>query len=379
MVRIFGLCQGDPTSRSSYSGSARQCFRALERAGALHSAVDASIGKPLQAVLRAVESVRAFRLEGTQLLGSWSAASVRARSRRAAKLARRAREQGADALLLYGSHGHPALADETLGMPSGVALDATFAQLARSKEGWFEGLSVRDARRCIEEQRRVFERCDLLWPRTQWCAASLQEDYGVPPERIVVTSAGSNLDVPPAPRVEHDGRTILFVGRDWERKNGPLVLAAFQRARRKRRDLRLLVAGPKELPEGLASPGVDHLGAVGSEARLRGLYERCSLFVMPSRFEPYGIALVEAQSAGVPVVALDRGAAREIVAHGSTGTLLQHEDPEELAATMLDWLADPARLKAAGEAAVAHVRKRCTWDLAAARIAVSLKPRLRRS
>lgn len=377
MVSIFGLCQGDPTSRRIHSGSARQCFHALDRAGVLHSAVDAGIGPRLRGILRAVECARSFRIDGTQLLGAWSAASVAARSRRAARLARRAREQGANALLLYGSNAHPSLADESHGLPSGVALDATFAQLARSKEGWFEALSVRDARRCIEQQRRVFERCDIFWPRTQWCAASLQEDYGIPPERIVVASAGGNLDVPPAHRAGHDGRTILFLGRDWERKNGALVLAAFQRARRRRRDLRLLLAGPAEPPEGLPSPGVDYIGPVDNEARLRGLYERCSLFVMPSRFETWGIALVEAQSAGVPVVALDRCAARELVLHGSTGTLLQREDPEELSAAMLHWLDDAPRLAAGGEAALAHVRRRCTWDLAAARMAASLKPLVR--
>jgi hypothetical protein len=56
---------------------------------------------------------------------------------------------------------------------------------------------------------------------------------------------------------------------------------------------------------------------------------------------------------------------------------VQNEDPEELAATMLAWLSDPARLKAAGDAAVAHVRLHCTWDLAAARIVASLRPLVR--
>ena len=92
MVRILGLCQGDPNSRSSYSGSARQCFRAVGRIGALHATVDASIGQPLQHVLRALASVRARRIRGSHLLGAWSPASVRARSRRAADLARRARD-----------------------------------------------------------------------------------------------------------------------------------------------------------------------------------------------------------------------------------------------------------------------------------------------
>ena len=377
MVRILGLCQGDPNSRSSYSGSARQCFRAVGRIGALHATVDASIGQPLQHVLRALASVRARRIRGSHLLGAWSPASVRARSRRAADLARRARDQGADALLLYGSNAHPKLADPSLDLPSGVALDATFAQLARSKEGWFQHLSPRESQRCIAEQQRVFEQCELLWPRTEWCAASLREDYGIAPERLVVTSAGSNLDTPPAAHGVHDGRTLLFVGRDWERKNGPLVLAAFQHARRQRSDLRLLVAGPAQQPHGLPAEGVEFVGPVHSEARLHDLYARSSLFVMPSRFEPYGIVLVEAQAAGVPVVALDRGAASEIVAHGSTGTLVQNEDPEELAATMLAWLSDPARLKAAGDAAVAHVHLHCTWDLAAARIVASLRPLVR--
>jgi starch synthase len=379
MVRIVALCQGDPGSRRAFSGSARQLFRALARRGSLARAFDVDLSPLRRLVHRALAAVEARRFGATELRAAWSPRGVSERSRVAATTLARLHASEHDAVLLYGTNLHPELAPGPVTrtarpLPTGAALDATFAQLARSREGWFATLSRGEIERAVALQRDVFERCDLLFPRTEWCAASLMKDYGISLQRIVVTSAGSNLDVPPAPRRSNDGRTILFVGRDFERKNGPLVLAAFRAARERRADLRLVVVGPPpvELTRHLVSggrSGVELVGPVEDGERMRALYEEASLFVMPSRFEPFGVALIEALSAGVPVITLDTDPAREIVVDGALGTLLPREDQALLTEAMLDWLGDRERLRVVGEAAQRHVREHFTWDRAAERVA----------
>jgi len=374
MPGIFGLCSGDPFGPRSYSGSARQLFLALQRRGALRDARDVDGGRPLRRRAWVSAIVRSRRVWGRRLLARWDEREMERRSRRAAALLAAA-PQPAGALM-YGTDFFPAAAGARPRVPVGAALDTTFAQLARSGEHKFASLTPAEVEGCVARQRAVFERCAWLFPRSQWCAESLVEDYGLPRDRLVVTGAGPNLDEPLPERPAaggHDRRTILFVGRDWHRKNGPLVLDGFRLARAQRPDLRLIVVGPRQLSH--RAPGVEWLGALdgGDRVRLPELYRRASLFLCPSRFEPFGIAILEALAAGCPAVALDRGAAREILRDGVTGSLLPRADPRALAEAILFWLDDAQRLTAAGLAARETVRRDYSWDLVAERIDAALR------
>lgn len=312
----------------------------------------------------------ARRISGTQLLAAWSARAVEARSRRAATLLIEAKSQGATAALLYGTNFFPAEPGRRAAVPVGAAMDATFAQLARSGEGWFARLTPLEVAACVERQRRVFEQCDWIFPRSEWCARSVADDYKIPPSRIVVTGAGANIDEPVPERKGYDGETILFAGRDWNRKNGPLVLSAFSLARRVMPELKCIIVGPSAPAGGAAQDGVLWLGPLDGKnrARLLQLYSEASLFVFPSRFEPFGVVLLEAMTAGCPVITLDRCAAPEIVVNRVTGTRLAGDEPHSLAEAMLYWLSDRERLAAAGRAARERVARFYTWDIAARRI-----------
>lgn len=357
---------GDPQSERTFSGSARQLFRAIARQGALAGAWNVEGGTWPRRFRVAVAGVRHGSLPLGKLLSAWEPDAIRAASRRAARRLRRAR--GVDACLLYGTNVYPAEEGERASIPVGAALDATFAQIARSGEWAFGLLTPAEVSRCVERQAEVLSRCAVLFPRSRWCAESLERDYGIPPERCIVTGAGSNFDEPLPGRAGHDGSSILFVGRDWHRKNGPLVLDAFREARKRRPDLTLAVVGPR-LPDP-GEPGVRWLGPLDASDReaLRREYLRASLLLSPSRSEAFGIAMVEAQAAGCPVLTLDRGAAREIVVDGVTGERLRDAEPAPLADAILRWLGDPARLTRAGARARAHVAEHFTWDLAAARV-----------
>ena len=89
------------------------------------------------------------------------------------------------------------------------------------------------------------------------------------------------------------------------------------------------------------------------------------LYVWPACNEAYGMALLEAQAAGVPVVAGREGGVPDIVADGSTGILVEPRSPPALAAAVRALLGDPARRRAMGVTAQARVLAR--HDLAPAR------------
>ena len=96
---------------------------------------------------------------------------------------------------------------------------------------------------------------------------------------------------------------MLFLGRDFERKAGPLVVHAFVELRKAAPECTLTVAGPDVWPiPGAVPEGVEFRGRLSPGEAAAALSDH-DLFVMPSWFEPFGIVFAEALSAGLPCVA----------------------------------------------------------------------------
>jgi glycosyltransferase involved in cell wall biosynthesis len=104
---------------------------------------------------------------------------------------------------------------------------------------------------------------------------------------------------------------------------------------------------------------------VQSSAALAEIYAKADLYVWPACKEAYGMAMLEAQAAGVPVVAGREGGVPDIVVDGTTGLLVEPRSPSALAAAVRALLGDPTRRRAMGAAAQARVLQ--GHDLAAAR------------
>lgn len=126
---------------------------------------------------------------------------------------------------------------------------------------------------------------------------------------------------------------LLFVGQIVPHKR---VEVALEAARLAGRPIKVVGDGPdRERLEALyGGPGAEFCGSV-SDARLADLYARCIALVVPN-IEEFGIAAVEAQAAGRPVVAVNRGGVRETVIAGETGILVEGEDAAALAEPLHD-------------------------------------------
>ncbi len=191
-------------------------------------------------------------------------------------------------------------------------------------------------------QDEVFSRARTIFTMSRWIRERMIQ-HGVPAERIEWVGAGANINPWPVENPYTDenlsrGR-FLFVGRDFERKGGPLVLEAWKRVHRAAPHARLVVIGPQP---GIDADGVEWLGPQPSEAIVEQL-TRAMAFVMPSRWEAYGIAFLEALAFGVPSVGMNRMAMPEFIKPGQTGDLLSSESVHELAEIMLRLLQEPDR------------------------------------
>jgi glycosyltransferase involved in cell wall biosynthesis len=190
--------------------------------------------------------------------------------------------------------------------------------------------------------KRTFALARFIVVWSNWVKQSLVTDYGVPAERVRVIPPGVDMNAWSAPaRRRPTLPRVLFVGGDFERKGGPLLLDWFRRDGRGRCELDI-VTRADVVPE----PGVRvHRGIVGNSPEARQLFYDADIFTLPSLGECFGIASVEAMAAGLPVVATRVGGAADIVEDGQTGYLIGADDPAALGAA-LDRLVSDQDLRA---------------------------------
>jgi glycosyltransferase involved in cell wall biosynthesis len=104
--------------------------------------------------------------------------------------------------------------------------------------------------------------------------------------------------------------------------------------------------------------GLDDAVFLPGRLEIRGWLERADVFVHTSRWEGFGLVLLEAMLAGLPVAATRVSAVPEVVADGETGLLVEPGDAEALAAALDTLLANPERARELGEAGRNRARER---------------------
>ncbi|MET7680875.1 glycosyltransferase family 4 protein [Streptomyces sp. NPDC005423] len=176
------------------------------------------------------------------------------------------------------------------------------------------------------------------------------------------------------PKPEWQGGTIGFIGRiDEPRKGLPVLMRALPRIFAECPGTRLLVAGRGDeeeavatLPEELRSR-VEFLGMISDEDKAR-LLRSIDLYVAPNTGgESFGIVLVEALSAGAPVLASDLAAFAQVLDQGAAGQLFANENADALAEAAVRLLGDPERRGELRRRGSAHVR-RFDWSTVGADI-----------
>jgi glycogen(starch) synthase len=172
-------------------------------------------------------------------------------------------------------------------------------------------------------------------------------------------SVGTGPDDGPVPP---DRPYVFAVGRMVEKKGFDLLLAAYAGMDGSLRSADLVIggAGPalddlKALADTLGVADRVHFVGRLSRQQVARFTARATLFVVPSRLEPFGIVILEGWRAGVAVVATSRGGPPEFVRDGRDGVLVDPFDTSALASTLEGLLSDEDRrgaIAAAGRARV---------------------------
>lgn len=260
---------------------------------------------------------------------------------------------------------------------------------------WAHGeelMYARHSREIDRLMRLVFRHAAAIIANSQSTASRLV-DFGVPAARVSVARPGVDAmrfapAVPGAATLQarlasrHE-LVLLTVGRLQRRKGHDLVLQTLAQLGPESPPVRYVIVGggPEEarLRQLSSELGVgDRVVFVGEVAavELPRYYAAADLFVHPNRieqgdFEGFGLVLLEAAAAGLPVIAGATGGTPEAVKNGTTGVLVSGVSIEELRSAVLELAGSPVRRRAMGEAGRAMVLNEFTWEHAAAAAAAT--------
>jgi len=221
----------------------------------------------------------------------------------------------------------------------------------------------------VAAQRAAYLAADEVFAFGQWFADWLIEQDGVPADRVHVIGGGLNADPAVRPIAERGagGTRVLFVGREFHRKGGDLVVSAVQRLRASGSgDFTLTVVGPQAWPLPTPPPPWVDFRAELRPGELASMWAEHDIFAMPSWYEPYGLVFLEARAAGLPCLARQDFCMPEIVPDHA-GRLISARGGADEVADQLLAISKDANLFERVAADAASVRAEHSWSRVAER------------
>jgi glycosyltransferase involved in cell wall biosynthesis len=221
-----------------------------------------------------------------------------------------------------------------------------------------------------KDLRAGYGRMDVLSVLTSGDLADYARELTAAPVRVVlIPNAVPPLD--DGPPAALDAPLVVAAGRLTPQKGFDLLIRAWEplAARHPGWRLRIHGAGKEHAALQAQIDAAGLTGAIsleGATKQLGAAFAQASLFALSSRFEGFGMVLVEAMGKGLPVVAFDcpRGPA-DIVTPGHDGLLVPAQDVDGLTAALEQLMTDPARRRAYGGAALETARAYAPGEIGA--------------
>jgi len=267
--------------------------------------------------------------------------------------------------VLFDAQRHPT------GLPTVIYTDYTAQLSAARPAAGRSPLPPQQRAAWIARERQAYASAAHVFTRADFVRQSILQDYHIPAEKASAVGGGLNLPALPELHARDPQRdpTILFIGKEFHRKGGDVLLQAFSQLQNlfPRARLRLLTQKPPQAAD--APPQVEWVAPTWDRATVARLYAEADVFVLPSRLETWGDVLLEAMAYGLPCVGVSGEAMSEIIQDGHTGRIVPPQDAAALAAALEELLGSPAQRQSMGLAGRQRVETQFTWDHVVQRMA----------
>ncbi len=278
------------------------------------------------------------------------------------------------------------------GVPVFLFSDAPYLAFAQAYAPW--ETSPRELPRFGRDEAASAIRLDGLCFGSQWACDQAERLYALPPEAarrlLHVTPLGANWTptltreqiLTRAAQRTSDRIHLLFVGRDWERKGGPLAVEVAQALRDRGQTVALHIVGcrPALPPHTTGTDGfvIVHGLLMQTDAtqcaKLAELFLSCHFLLVPTLAECFGIVFAESQAFALPPISRAVHALPSIIADGQTGMLFPPQAPASLyAERILACIAHPEAYAAMARQARDRFEQTLNWDATARTILSAIR------
>lgn len=209
-------------------------------------------------------------------------------------------------------------------------------------------------RQILALERELFNspRLQAVITNSHFVAREIEEHFGLGPEKLVTIRNGLPEDqfrLDPGIRrrkreeLRLDPRclAVLFVGSGWQRKGLPWAISGVARAAERLGRIKLLVAGRGKLAGPARSVDGGLVQFLGPRSDVAELLQAADLFVLPTIYDPFSNATLEALAAGLPVITSRANGVSEIMDPTRDGTVLEHPgDVRAIAGALCHWASE---------------------------------------
>ncbi len=245
--RVLWLLPSDPWSKWTLSGISRETCLELKRRDLLHGAL--SPGDFWQRHLKGPAILHDLEKKAVGFARKRLPATERWTDEREGLIGRVLRECPPGTIVVYALL-RPKI-DPSLPIRRFRWMDLSLLDAVRTGSFGYAGMTDSAREEALEDERRMLEGCEGVVSLSTYTAESVARDVGYPREKITPIGAGPALEVQPRSspdKARFESGKILFVGRDWKRKRGDLIVEALRLVRKRVPHASLTIVGPTEPP-----------------------------------------------------------------------------------------------------------------------------------
>jgi glycosyltransferase involved in cell wall biosynthesis len=365
--KIIAVASGDPFDPKTFSGYSTHLFQAIQKKGCFVSSISSRQLRLWDVFSGCVDLSRskAFKRLRLSTQWLWREETVNKMSKRVYKAANVFSEDVP--ILQIGTHILPPKGELR---PIYCVTDMTIKQAVQAGHFAVCRLNNLEVKAAVELQKKMFDAYRKIFVLCAWTKGSIVNDYQQPEEKVIIIGSGANMPPLEPDSEKYGSKAVLFVGIDWLRKGGPLLLEAFKLVREQVSDATFHIVGcsPNIHQAGVHVHGLLNRKDPCQLDKLYALYRRANCFSILPDFDPFPNVLLEAQITKTPVVSLSTGSREDAVKNGITGLLVKKTSAEQVADALIQILENPDYAKIMGQAGYDFISKTYTWDIIAEKI-----------